>query len=94
MNFSDALNSLKSGAKIYREGWNGRGMWLSLGKGNPSLLAENFWNPHAREFAESNGGHAPVLPYIIMKTATGEILMGWLASQTDLLADDWHAEPI
>lgn len=31
-----------------------------------------------------------VLPSITMKTATGEILMGWLASQTDMLAEDWH----
>jgi hypothetical protein len=30
-----------------------------------------------------------VLPCIIMKTATDEILMGWLASQTDILAEDW-----
>lgn len=32
---------------------------------------------------------ATALPSITMKTATGEILVGWLASQTDMLADDW-----
>ena len=37
-----------------------------------------------------NGGHADVLPYFVMKTADNKILMGWLASQTDLLADDWE----
>ena len=30
-----------------------------------------------------------VLPHFNMKTATGEICVGWLASQTDMLADDW-----
>jgi hypothetical protein len=42
-----------------------------------------------KAYAQENGGNATVLPCITMKTATGEILMGWLASQTDLLADDW-----
>ncbi|WP_418294851.1 Thoeris anti-defense Tad2 family protein [Microvirga ossetica] len=35
------------------------------------------------------GQVAEVLPYIIMKTADDKILMGWLASQTDTLAEDW-----
>lgn len=29
------------------------------------------------------------MPYITMKTADGSILMGWLASQTDMLSEDW-----
>jgi hypothetical protein len=37
----------------------------------------------------ANGGTADVLPCITMKTATGEVLMGCLASQTDVLSDDW-----
>ena len=38
---------------------------------------------------EQPNGTATVLPSITMKTATGEILMGWLASRTDMLAEDW-----
>lgn len=41
------------------------------------------------EHARQSGGTATVLPSITMKTATGEILMGWLASQSDMLATDW-----
>lgn len=65
-------------------------MWIALGGGNPATPAASFWNLHTAAFAVANGGTAPVLPYILMKTAGDEILMGWLASQTDMLADDWQ----
>lgn len=88
--FSSALEALKAGARIARAGWNGKDMWLCAGKGHEKLEAEKFWNPHTKTFAENNGGFAEVLPYIIMKTADGKVLMGWLASQTDMLAEDWQ----
>jgi len=90
LTFSQALDALKNGNAVRRAGWNGKGMWISYGKGNPALEAEKFWNPHTRAFAEQNGGVAEVLPYIIMKTADNKILMGWLASQSDMLANDWE----
>lgn len=56
--------------------------------------AENFWSPHNAQFARDNGGTAIVLPSITMKTTNAHgrvgILMGWLASQTDMLSDDWR----
>lgn len=73
MNFSDALESLKSGAKISREGWNGKDMYLELQKPDENSKM--------------------TLPYIYMKTACNN-LVPWLASQTDLLSNDWSAEPI
>ena len=88
--FGFALEQLKKGNKASRAGWNGKGMWLSLScNGTRQVKAENFWSPHNADFARENGGEATVLPTITMKTATGEILMGWLASQTDMLANDW-----
>jgi hypothetical protein len=91
MNFSDALKvMIVDGDKVRRAGWNGKGMWICLGAGQTGLPAEKFWNVHTREFAEANGGTADVLPYFIMKTADNKILMGWLASQTDLNAEDWE----
>lgn len=90
MSFGDALKALKAGAKVGRKGWNGKGMWLALSRGNDSLEAAKFWAEPNRRYAEGMGGFAPVLPCITMKTATGEILMGWLASQTDMLAEDWE----
>lgn len=94
MTFGDALAALKQGARVARAGWNGKGMWLSLScNGSREVAAENFWSPHNAAFARENGGKALVLPAITMKTvdATGReaILMGWLASQTDMLSEDW-----
>ena len=96
MDFGDALRALKAGEKVARLGWNGKGMWLSLScEGGSfararSIPSQWFWSENNRRYAEDSGGHATVLPCITMKTATGEILMGWLASQTDMLAEDWE----
>ncbi len=76
-------------------------MWLSLScnqggdafAGTREIAAENFWSNNNSEYARQNGGSAVVLPCITMKTATGEILMGWLASQSDMLAEDWVVIP-
>ena len=91
--FGLALEALKRGHKVARSGWNGKGMWLSLSGsaiGPRHISADNFWSENNADYARSCGGTAPVLPCITMKTATGEILMGWLASQTDMLSDDWE----
>lgn len=88
--FAWAIDRVKAGYKVQRQGWNGKGMWIAYSPGSVALPAEKFWNPHNRAFAEANGGTADVLPCITMKTADNKILMGWLASQTDMLADDWQ----
>jgi Protein of unknown function (DUF2829) len=90
VNIGEAVQALRRGNRVARTGWNGKGMWLAYSPGVSALPAENFWAIPNAEYAASNGGTARVLPCITMKTATGEILMGWLASQTDLLADDWE----
>lgn len=89
MTFGGAIEALKNGEKVARSGWNGKGMWLALSVGTDSLPSDKFWNKHNKEFAEQNGGSADVLSVITMKTADNKILMGWLASQTDMLAEDW-----
>ena len=94
MNFSDALREARdNGHKIARRGWNGKDMWVAVSPGNPKLAAESFWSYQARRFAEERGGHAEVLPCLIMKTADNKIQLGWLASQSDLLARDWEIVP-
>ena len=92
MTFGLAIEALKQGAKVARAGWNGKGMWLSLSGGMVGRIvqADQFWSQANHDYAESQGGSAHVLPAITMKTATGEILMGWLASQTDMLAEDYY----
>lgn len=89
MDFSDALLALKDGAAVARTGWNGKAMWIAYSPGSEKLPADKFWSTANRRYAESRGGNADVLPCITMKTAAGEILMGWLASQSDMLAEDW-----
>jgi hypothetical protein len=74
MGFEDAIVSLKKGGKVQRLGWNGKGMWLSLVSG--WMDTETFDGVER-------------LPFIQMKTADGN-LVPWLASQTDMLAEDWQ----
>jgi hypothetical protein len=93
MTFGDALVMLKDGKKVARAGWNGKGMWLSLSGplAGRRISHEQFWSGNNGDFARTQpDGQAMVLPCITMKTATGEILMGWLASQSDMLAEDWQ----
>lgn len=89
LDFGQALFLLKSGSKVARAGWNGKGMWLTLSPGG-IVPADKFWAPNNREFAMSRASEsAEVLPYITMKTADDKIVP-WLASQTDVLAEDWE----
>lgn len=90
LSFGQALDALESGSKVAREGWNGKGMWLSLScnAGRP-VAAENFWSPHNAEHAREMGGTALVLPCVTMKTVRNEIMMGWVPTQTDMFAKDW-----
>ena len=87
-NFGQAIMSLKLGKKIARKGWNGKGMYLWLKLGN-HIQKDWCKDPMLLEVCEANGGSVEGLPTICMKTADNKILTGWLASQTDMLADDW-----
>lgn len=86
LNFGQALEHLKAGGKVARVGWNGKGMWLALCRGYPDGVA-----PSARAVAELGvdpEGTIRLLPYIVMRTVDGAFVP-WLASQPDLLAEDW-----
>lgn len=69
LSFGQALSILKQGVSVAREGWNGKGMHISL---------------------QNVDGHSKMKrPYIYMYPAD-KMLVPWVASQTDLLADDWE----
>jgi hypothetical protein len=88
-----AVKQMMMGYCVRRRGWNAPNLWIAISNiaGPRRIPAEQFWSAAARKFAEHQpDGKATVLPCIIMKVATGEILMGWLASQTDLLSFDWE----
>lgn len=88
MTFGMAIEAMKQGKKVARAGWNGKGMYLWLLPAS-SVKAEWCKEAHLKALAEQNGGEFECLGSIRMKTADNKVLTGWLASQTDMLADDW-----
>ena len=84
MNFGLAIEAAKKGAKITRRGWNGKGMFL-------------YYVPEGRYPARTDAaksiaaedGKVDYGAYIAMKTVQGNVVP-WLASQTDILAEDWE----
>ena len=85
-NFGKALELLKEGKKVQRKGWNGKGMFLTLQKGS-TVKGVMMRNEPAKEFYGENDVN--ICSHIDMKAADGSYVVGWLASQTDMLADDW-----
>lgn len=95
--FSFALHNLKQGLRVCRKGWNGKGMWIQLAsksrfsiKGiidgsilNPVTKLNKIYVVHDEEYA------FPLTDFILMKTVSGTYVP-WLASQTDILAEDWE----
>ena len=84
MDFSAALASLKMGWAVSREGWNGKGMFIYLVPANAYPAQTGAAKAYFGE-----GAMVPYGGYIAMKTAQGNVVP-WLASQTDILADDWQ----
>ena len=82
VSYSKALKALKKGARIARAGWNGKGMYLV----HFSPVAHN--SVMLRIYDVEGGTEYPLLPFILMKTAD-DCYVPWLASQTDMLEDDW-----
>lgn len=84
MTFSEALERIKTGDRVARSGWNGKGMFVFLVPGSvfkvnrPPLLG-----------IYPEGTEVRYHGHIDMRTADGTIVP-WLASQTDLLSDDWE----
>lgn len=83
MSFGHAIHALKAGHRVARAGWNGKDMFLFLVAGSrftvnrPPLLG-----------IYPEGTVVDYHPHIDMKTAQGYVVP-WLASQADMLADDW-----
>lgn len=86
MNFSDALTACKVGSKIARAGWNGSSMYVVLQDGYPDGIPINMNTAIATGIPI--GTVCKFLPYLMMFTATKEFVP-WLASQTDILSEDW-----
>ena len=80
--FAGALSILHEGNRVARAGWNGKGMFLFM---VPNWVnVDGRMDPQYRDTQQLRH-----LPFIAMKTATNEVVP-WLASQTDMLAEDWQ----
>lgn len=88
LTFGLAIEALKTGKKVAREGWNGKGMFVYLVNGN-EVRRENLRN-EADNHISKEFGLVKICPHVDMKAADGSIVIGWLASQTDMLAEDWQ----
>ena len=84
MDFSGALNAVKHGENVARTGWNGKGMFVFLVPGSTFTVNRP---PLLGIYPE--GTEINYHSHIDICTADGQIVP-WLASQTDLLADDWN----
>ena len=89
-NFGQAIEALKQGKRVARQGWNGKGMFLFLLPAG-TVPTKAIHDPALREVIEQEiGGETfEALGSIRMFTADKKILTGWLASQTDILSEDW-----
>ncbi len=95
--FSGILDYLKQGTRCARAGWNGKGMFIYMTVGN--TVGKDFipkfasLPPSVKEFLTAKGEDVVFNSSITMYTAAGEMQPGWLASQADLLAEDWMTLP-
>ena len=84
MDFGQAIKAMKDGKKVARSGWNGKNMWLCY---MPSFIVEH---PNERTQAHGITEAFECGGYIVMWTAQSVWQPGWLASQSDMLAEDWQ----
>lgn len=88
--FGEAIRNLKAGKRVARKGWNGKEMFIYLSTGY-SINVDDVLNRNLCEYLAktSNDGIVCINSHIDMKAADGSLVIGWLASQTDMLAEDW-----
>ena len=86
LSFGDAVVALKEGLRVERAGWNGKGMFLYYVPENKYPASRN---EHGTMIGVFKDDMVPYGAYIAMKTAQNNVVP-WLASQTDVLAEDWQ----
>lgn len=106
-NFGQALEAVKQGKLVTREGWNGKGMFVFMRPADElpisfvvekiKSLPQSVKSYYYKACVDENGtvleakenDVVKFTAYLCMKAADGTIVNGWLASQTDMLAEDW-----
>ncbi len=93
MNFGSAIEAMNNGFMVSRTGWNGKGMFVYKTIGN--TVSRDFIPKFAslpdsvKQFLQKKGEDVVFHPSVTMYTAQGDMQPGWLASQADMLAEDW-----
>lgn len=80
MGFDEAIKALKEGKKVKRTGWNGKDQFIELG------IEVSFKRPDGTRVMST---HDAASHSAIVFHGTSGTQVGWLASQADMLADDW-----
>lgn len=81
LTFGHAIDMMKRGHAVTREGWNGKGMFLYY-------VPANSYAAQTQAARDTFGDMVPYRAYIAMKTVNNEVVP-WVASQSDILEDDW-----
>jgi len=81
MKFGEAIEKCKQGAKIQREGWNGKAQYVEL------ATCVSYKNAEGEIV---NVDHAAIGNQALAFVGTSGVQIGWLASQADMLAEDWR----
>lgn len=108
VSFGAALEALKQGKRVARNGWNGKGMFIFMRPADElnigfvvdkvKSLPESVKRYFEQDILDEHGQRIEVIEesdtvkftaYLCMKAADGTIVNGWLASQTDMLSEDW-----
>ncbi len=84
MNFSEALVRIKNGAKLKRSGWNGKEQFVFLVPGSTFIVNRP---PLLGIYPE--GTEVTYHAHVDIRNQQG-VIVPWLASQGDLLAEDWE----
>ena len=92
MRFGEALANARNGKRISRRGWNGKKMYVYFSPGHLILVEDWIARFPSQELTdtEKERGYVNTMPRLDMVNAQGNRIIGWSASQTDMLADDWY----
>lgn len=85
LTFGDAVERLKRGRRVSRAGWHEKDTWLAFMPG--VVIPDGMVNGRTKKFVPR--GDLNVGGYIVLMTAQGVWQPGWVASQADMLAEDW-----
>lgn len=94
LTFGQAIEAIKEGYAVARRGWNGKGMYIAIQNGS-EISAESARGGVAKFMAadiiaNNLASNIRIMPHIDMQAADGSIIIGWTASQTDMLSNDWE----